>query len=180
MIRDGFRCFSRERRIKSKKAWIDSFSNGFSTGSLYVDPRQKIVWSVKNSRMNTLKFCIFHYYFDYVFVECVYINISDHMNFHFHWKWSFHVLILSPLQAWRKLIKNWWFLIDLCTLTSGHEIMNWNSLGFHETSDFGENSLCWLSRSPSRSCIITCVTCIVNYLTLRVSMDKPSWCMINR
>ena len=86
MIRDGFRCFSRERRIKSKKAWIDSFSNVFSTGSLYVDPRQKIVWSVKNSRMNTLKFCIFPYYFDYVFVECVYINISDHMNSHFHWK----------------------------------------------------------------------------------------------
>ena len=73
------------------------------------------------------------------------------MNSNFHWKWSFHVLILSPLQAWRKLIKNWWFLIDLCTLTSGHEIMNWNSLGFHETSDFGENSLCWLSRTSCRS-----------------------------
>ena len=32
-----------------------------------------------------------------------------------------------------------------------HEIMNWNlSLGFHEISDFGENSaLCWLSQSTS-------------------------------
>ena len=38
MIRDGFRCFSQERRRKSKKAWTNSFSNVFSTDSSCVDP----------------------------------------------------------------------------------------------------------------------------------------------
>ena len=49
-------------------------------------------------------------------------------------------------------MKNWWFLINLCTLTGGHCTTRNNELGFHETFDFDENSLCWLSLSPSVQC----------------------------
>ena len=149
MVHDGFQYFSRKVGNESKKGWTDFSSNGFSTGSLYSDLWGKTLWSVYIYRVNTLKFCIFHHYFDYVFFECVWIDINDHMNPHFPWKWSFHVLILFPLQAWRKLMKNWWFLIDLRTSTGGHEIMKWNTLRSHKTWDFDVNSVGRLSSSLS-------------------------------
>ena len=48
MIRDEFLYIFRKVGNKSKKAWTDSFSNGFSTDSLlYVDLNKKSAWSVK-------------------------------------------------------------------------------------------------------------------------------------
>ena len=144
-----FRWFSRKRRRESTKAWTDSSNRGFSTDSLDSEPRQKSVWAAEKHRLSGLKSHIFHNNFDYVNVGCVWISINPHRSLFFIEKWDFHVVILWPLQAWRKLMKNWWFCIDLRASSGGHETIQYESVKFYEIYDFDQNSLSWLNLSPS-------------------------------
>ena len=61
-----------------------------------------------------------------------------------------------------------------------HDTILWQSVRFHEVYNSDDESTPLLSSSPSNECGIVYVTCVVDFSTLRVCMDKPSWGLTNR
>ena len=79
-------------------------------------------------------------------------------------------------QAWRELMKN--LLLSVWLL-----IFDRNSISLKfipRKSTFRQKVLSLLSLTPSGKYITARVTCRVDYSTLRLDMDKPSWGPTNR
>ncbi len=59
----------------------------------------------------------------------------------FNWKWVFHVVTPYQFETWRKLVENWPFPIEFCTLTPKHEIFWRSPVTLHKTSNFDRKSV---------------------------------------